>query len=225
MNCYPVFLNLKNRDALVVGAGKVGLRKISSLIEGGVREVLVIDNAPESDELYALKQSGKVRFESRDFRAEDIEKKFLVIAATSNKDLNKHINELCNNEQILCNIVDDPESGSFIVPASIRRGEMTIAVSTGGNSPAFARIVRRELEDTFGEHYGFFLTIMGRLRPLVLDLGQETSQNTALFRQLASSSLLDALEDKDKAKVIEILNKNLPDELSIHIPELLDGLV
>lgn len=225
MKCYPIFLNLKNRKALVVGAGSVGVRKVKTLLEGGISQVLVLDSNPASEKMTALIGSDRVNFQVRDFRPEDLEGCFLVIAATSNKKLNSRISTLCEKDNILCNIVDNPEAGSFIVPASIRRGEMTIAVSTGGNSPAFARMVRRDLENVFGEHYGSFLSIMGRLRPLVLDLRQETSQNTALFRNLASSSLLSALEQRDREKICEILSENLPDELLIHIPELINGLI
>lgn len=225
MNCYPIFVNLENRKALVVGAGGVGVRKVSSLVEGGISEILVLDTAPACEKMVSLMDTGRVNFQMRQFDPADIEGCFLVIAATSNRNLNERISRLCDEKNILCNIVDKPETGSFIVPASIRRGDLTIAVSTGGSSPAFARLVRRELENVFGEHYGSFLSIMGRLRPLVLDLGQETSQNTALFRCLASSSLLDALAQQDRDKVREILSENLPDELVIHIPELIDDLV
>lgn len=225
MNGYPVFLNLTNRNALVVGAGKVGLRKINSLLESGINEILVLDKSPASNEINNLITTGRVNFQLRDFSPSDLKGRFLVIAATSNKELNTQINDLCYKNNILCNIVDNPEAGSFIVPASVRRGELTISVSTGGNSPAFARIVRKELESTFGEHYGNFLTLMGRLRSLVLDLDQETSQNTVLFRNLASSHLLEAMKKHDHAEVHDILIKNLPDELTIHIPELINGLV
>ncbi|QJB57713.1 bifunctional precorrin-2 dehydrogenase/sirohydrochlorin ferrochelatase [Pseudodesulfovibrio sp. zrk46] len=225
MQHYPLFVNLENRHCLVVGAGGVGKRKIRSLIDSGAGRVTVIDTRPADAELAHILGSGNVEFQCRPFQDQDVDGKFLVIACTSSDDVNSRIGNICNERQILCNIADDPDMGSFIVPATFQRGDLVLAVSTSGKSPAMARRIRLELEDYFGDEYAFILTIMGRLRPLMLNLGMETKHNTAVFRKLVNSKLLEALKRQDLDAAQEILNESLPQPLHANIPELLDGLV
>ncbi len=225
MTYYPIFLKVKNRKCLLVGAGAVGIRKLKSLLECDPESVTVLDTSPPSDEMTEICRNPKVLFEQRAFAPQDLDDKFLALACTSNTKVNRLIADLCEENNILCNIADYPEGSNFIVPSVIRQGDLTLAVSTGGCSPAFTRKVRSELENVFGPHYAAFITLMGRIRPMVLDLGKETSQNTALFRLLVSSPILDELEEGDMDRVAELLNQFLPDELVPRIPELINDLI
>jgi precorrin-2 dehydrogenase/sirohydrochlorin ferrochelatase len=121
-------------------------------------------------------------------------------------------------------VVDQPEKCSFIVPAMFSRGDLTLAVSTGGASPALAKKVRKSLDEYFGSEYGAFLVLMGRLRPMVLELELPTEENSALFRELVGSELLDALGADDTGRAADVLARHLPDPLKARIPELLHGL-
>ncbi|WP_147822743.1 precorrin-2 dehydrogenase/sirohydrochlorin ferrochelatase family protein [Salidesulfovibrio onnuriiensis] len=225
MRYYPVFLNLEKKHCLVVGAGEVGRRKAQSLLDSGAGGVTVIDTADPGRDMAWLLECGKVRFERREFRESDLDGVFMVIASTSNHEVNQRIGALCDERGILCNIADLPEQCSFIVPASIRRGDLTVAISTAGSSPALAKRIRRELQESFGDEYAQLLSIMGALRPMMLGLGLETKENTAVFRQLANSNLLEVLASGDLDAAAEILKETLPPSLHDNIPELLNGIV
>ncbi len=166
-----------------------------------------------------------VDFFCREFLDSDLDGKFLVIACTSSENVNLRISQLCDERGILCNIADLPEACSFIVPATVKRGDLTLAISTAGQSPAMTKRIRRELQDYFGDEYAVLLTVMGRIRPLMLELGLETKKNTAVFRALVNSDLLSAIKEQKLDVCREILKDSLPQPLHANISELLDGLV
>lgn len=225
MRYYPMFVSLDDRACLVVGAGQVGLRKIETLADCGASRILVVDRNPPDESLAALLARPGLCFEQRDFADSDLDGMFLVIASTSSPAVNRRISDLCRQRGVLCNIVDQPEQCSFIVPAAVRRGDLTLAVSTGGQSPALAKRIRRDLQQSFGQEYALFLELMGRLRPLVLDLGQETDVNTGIFRNLVASRLLEALKRHDAALARAELAAHLPPQLHDSMTEILHGLV
>lgn len=225
MRHYPLFVSLEGRACLVVGAGQVGLRKIRSLLDSGASRLAIIERGEPGAELRELALRPGVSLVQRDFAESDLEGMFLVIAATSSPEVNRSVGEACRARGILCNVVDAPELGSFIVPSSVVRGDLTIAVSTGGQSPALTKRIRKDLQDRFGEEYASFLLLMSRLRPRVLGLGQETEANSELFRALVGGRLLMALRLKDAELARTELSDVLPPELHPVIPELLDGLV
>ncbi|MGL1862348.1 MAG: bifunctional precorrin-2 dehydrogenase/sirohydrochlorin ferrochelatase [Pseudodesulfovibrio sp.] len=225
MQYYPIFVNLEKKHCLVVGSGEVGKRKIQSLLDSGAGHVTIIDTRPAHAELKPVVELENVAFECREFNDDDLDGKFLVIACTSNKVVNLRISNLCAEREILCNIVDQPDKGSFIVPATVKRGDLTVAISTAGQSPAMAKRIRRELQENFGDEYANILTAMGRIRPLMLGLGLETKENTAVFRTLVNSELLETMKAGNLDAAIEILKESLPQPLHANISELLDGLV
>jgi precorrin-2 dehydrogenase/sirohydrochlorin ferrochelatase len=225
MRYYPIFVNLESKGCLVVGAGEVGKRKIQSLIDSGADHVTIIDTREPGPEFDSVTAQPNVDFHCREFADADLDDKFLVIACTSSEEVNWRISNLCRDRGILCNIVDQPEKCSFIVPATVKRGDLTVAISTAGRSPAMAKRIRKELQESFGDEYANLLTAMGRIRPLMLSLGLTTADNTAVFRSLVNSALLDAMKGHDLDAATEILKESLPDPLHDNIPELLDGLV
>lgn len=225
MRYYPILLNLENKPCLVVGAGEVGKRKIGSLLEAGASPVTIIDTLPADQEIAAMLKQDGAAFECRRFADADVDGQFLVIACTSNETVNKRISDLCAERNILCNVADQPETGSFIVPASVTRGDLTLSISTNGKSPAMTKRIRKELQEYFGEEYAHILTIMGRVRPLMLSLGLETKENTTVFRALINSNLLGAIKVHDLDEARKILKESLPQPLHANISELLDGLV
>lgn len=224
MRYYPLYADLTRKRCLVVGAGEVGRRKIGTLAACGAKEILVLDTSPPDPELREVLDLPNVTFEQRSFEEADLEGRFLVIASTSNEELNWRISRACEARDLLCNIVDQPEKCSFIVPALFTQGDLTVAISTGGASPAMARKIRKEMSETFGSEYAAALMLMSRLRPLVLELGLGSPRNGAIFRSLVESGLLDALERRDMPTTADILTAHIPSELHGSIPELLDGL-
>jgi len=138
---YPIFLNLKDRHVLVVGAGKVGLRKTKGLLDAGARvTVIAPDHDPEFDDL-------PVRLIRRRFRASDLAGMMLVFAATDDRLANHRIGIAAKGRGIFANIADSAEECDFVVPARVARGAVQIAVSTGGENPRLSAELRRKLED------------------------------------------------------------------------------
>ncbi|MGC8833742.1 MAG: precorrin-2 dehydrogenase/sirohydrochlorin ferrochelatase family protein, partial [Armatimonadota bacterium] len=128
---YPVFLDLRGKRVLVVGGGQVALRKVKSLLECGA-EVLVV--APEAvPDLQQMARDGRIRLVSREYTEVDLEGASLVISATDSRDVNQRVSADAQARGVFVNVVDDPELCSFIVPSVMRRGELVVAVSTGGN--------------------------------------------------------------------------------------------
>lgn len=224
MRYYPVFLDLHGQRCLVVGAGEVGCRKIASLLESDPAVIHVLDVAEPSSCLQALLEDKRIVHERRGFLPQDAEGCALVFAATSNPAANREIADVCAAKGILCNCADAPQASSFIVPAHVQQGSITLALSTQGGSPALTRRLRRELEAWLGDRFTGLAELMARLRPLVLALQHETRRNTTLFRDLVESPLADALQRRDRTACEALLKDLLPPELHPHIMELLHDL-
>jgi siroheme synthase-like protein len=141
MKHYPVFLDLKDRPVLVVGAGKIALRKARGLLEAGARVTVV---APEWEAEF---EDLPVRRIARNFRASDLAGAMLVFAATDDRLTNHRISVAAKGRGIFANIADSASECDFIVPARVQRGSVQIAVSTGGESPRLSAELRRKLEE------------------------------------------------------------------------------
>ena len=224
MHYYPVFLELSGQSCLVVGAGAVGCRKITSLLECPIERLHVIDLAEPDTNLQVLLEDKRVSFTKRPFTPSDVEGCALVFAATSNRQTNDAVARACTERGILCNCTDAPKDSSFIVPALVEQGNIAIALSTGGASPALARKIREDLETWLGERYTGISELLMRLRPLVLALHHETRQNTTLFRSIVDSPLSEALQRQDRQTCESLLGELLPIELHPYIMELLHDL-
>ncbi len=209
---------------MVAGAGGVGRRKIGTLLEAAPEELLIIDPSPPDARLRELLKHPALRFEQRYFEESDLDGLFLAVAATPHRETNARIGRLCRERGILCNVVDAPDEGDFIVPAQTCCGDLRVAVSTSGHSPALARRIKQDLQEYLGLRYKPIVTLMGRLRPLVLDLGRPTPENTDLFHTLVESPLIDALQAKDMVRARMVLLEILPPELHQTIDEVLHEL-
>lgn len=227
---YPLFLHTPNVRCVVVGGGEVGCRKLTELLACGIGEALVLDLQPASEELEQLFTDKRVRFEQREFQPSDLDRTSdavfltLVFAATSNAAVNAAVVTACTERQVLCNSATAPDTGGFIVPGRVSRGRLTVAVSTGGASPALSRRLRREL-DTFLTPYEKLTELLARLRSPLLALGKNSGHNRELFRTMVNSPLGEALADGDTAHCTALLRELLPTELHENIRELLHDLV
>ncbi len=187
---FPMFMKLAGRPCLVVGAGKVGEPKIGGLIDTGAR-VHVVALAP-SDQVRAWANAGKIELELRTFSNNDLDEKFLAVVATPSRSLNEFIYREAQRRGVLCNVVDVPEYCDFFYPAVVRRGDLQIAISTGGQSPSLAQKLRQQLEQQFGEGYAEWVRQLGETRRLILasDLDQECKSE--LLHSLASRGAFEA---------------------------------
>lgn len=195
MRYYPVNLDIRSRPCLVVGGGAVGTRKVLSLLACGAHVTVV--SPAVSDALAELCQSGGIRLRQREYRAPDLDAMFLVIGATDDESLNRRIHADAERRNMLCNIADRPAACNFILPAVISRGDLTIAVSTAGKSPAFAKRLRRQLETQFGEEYGRFLQLMGEIRKRLLRESHAPEAHKPVFERLIAGHLLEWIRDDD----------------------------
>jgi precorrin-2 dehydrogenase/sirohydrochlorin ferrochelatase len=224
MRYFPVFLDLRGKECLVAGAGEVGRRKIDRLRACGASRVLVVDPSPPADLGGDEEPDAVLAVAARQFEERDLQGKFLVIASTGDQTVNARISELCRERGILCNIVDQPEYCSFIVPAVVQRGDLGIAVSTSGASPALAARIKKRLDREFGEEYGLWLALLRRLRPVILELGLGARANRELFRSLTEEALLEAIAQGDSQRLLGLLRSRLPQELHPRLKDVVDGL-
>lgn len=227
---YPLFLHTQNVRCVVVGGGEVGCRKLAELLICGIKEALVLDLHPASAELTALLTDTRVRFEQREFQPSDLDCTpnaaflTLVFAATSNPMVNARIVTACTERQVLCNSATAPDTGGFIVPGRVQRGKLTVALSSGGASPALTRRLRQELNH-FLVPYEKLTELLARLRSPLLALGRDSGHNQRLFRAVVDSPLHLAMARGDVVHCTTLLRELLPEELHGNITELLHDLV
>ena len=200
---YPVCIDIENRECLVVGGGGVALRKVEGLLDCGA--LVTVVSPKFQDDFSQIDDSKPLRLLRRPYRSTDLDDKFLVIGATDNEDLNRQISQEAHRRNILCNIADVPDACSFILPAVVRRGDLAIAVSTSGKSPAFAKHLRKQLEKQFGEEYTTFLVLMGAIRQKLLAAQHAPEAHKPLFEKLIEKGLADMIHNGDKAAVNRLL--------------------
>lgn len=209
MRYYPVCLDIQNRNCLVVGGGSVGTRKVTTLLNCGAHVTVVSPAA--SAHLQELANNGSIILKKRFFRSSDLANMFLVCSATDNQELNRQIHTEAESLGMLCNVADRPEVCNFILPSIVNRGDLIIAISTSGQSPAFAKKLRKDLEKVFGNEYAQFLKLMGAVRKKLLRQDHRPKAHKHLFEQLINGGLVDMIkahqyEDID-ALLFETLGK------------------
>jgi len=159
---YPVFLDLAGKRCVIVGGGQVAERKCRSLMKTGT---LITVIAPEiTKRLRDYKDTGVIKHIERDYRKGDITSAYIVISATGSRETNERVARDAKSLLKLVNVVDTPDLCNFIVPSVFRRGTLSIAVSTGGVSPAFAKEIRKELEKIYGPELEGKLKAIGKMR-------------------------------------------------------------
>lgn len=214
MRYYPVNLDIRDRSCLVVGGGGVGERKALRLVRCGARVTLVSREVTE--QLERMQGEGKIVLHRREYRETDLDGVFLVFCATDNGDLNRKIGEAADRRGLLCNIADLPDRSAFVLPSVVEQGDLVLTVSTSGQSPAFAKVLRKDLEARFGVEYATFLKLMGAVRKQLLTRGRDPQAHRLLFRRLIDGGLLDRVRDGDKsgidALLREVLGTDLTDE-------------
>ncbi|MFP3982558.1 MAG: bifunctional precorrin-2 dehydrogenase/sirohydrochlorin ferrochelatase, partial [Desulfurivibrionaceae bacterium] len=162
MSYFPVCLDLNNRPCLVIGGGRVAARKAKQLLACGA-EVSVI--SPELDsELAVLADAGQINWQQRFYKKGDLVRAFLVIAATDDPAVQSAVYAEAEDVGVLLNVADAPQWCNFILPATVRRGDLAVSISTSGRSPALAKKLREDLEEQFGNEYDLLLRLLGSLR-------------------------------------------------------------
>jgi precorrin-2 dehydrogenase/sirohydrochlorin ferrochelatase len=199
MSLFPIFLKLEGRSCLVVGAGRIGETKIQSLVAAGAKVRVIAPEATESVREWA--NAGAVLWEPREFRSTDLEGMFLVIAATSSPQVNAAVFQEAQARNVLCNAVDDPEHCDFYYPEVVQRGDLQVAISTAGHSPALAQRLRQELEEQFGPEYGEWVQQLGAIRQQLFASNMDPVERRRLLHELASQ---DAFQRSLQGRVLPL---------------------
>jgi len=198
---FPMFVKIEGRRVLVVGAGPVGEAKIRALLPTGARIRVIARKA--SVEVTTWARSGAITLEEREFTPLDLAESFLVIVATSSRDLNRFVFEEAQRLHILCNVVDVPEQCDFFYPAVLQRGQLQIAVSTAGQSPSLAQRIRQQLERQFGPEYEGWVRQLGETRRQVLASNLSSDRKRELLLSLASHDAFEAARDQSNRALVK----------------------
>ena len=181
---FPMFLKLEGRRCLVVGAGTVAEGKIRGLLQAGASIQVVAPKAVWQIQKWAWE--GAVGWKARSFQPRDLDPVFLVIAATASSEVNAQVFKEAQSRRVLCNAVDDPENCDFYYPAVVKRGDLQIAISTNGRSPALAQRLRRELEEQFGPEYEEWVEELGQAREQLSAATLDRQERRKLLHEVAS---------------------------------------
>ncbi len=187
MSLLPIFLRLERRPCLVVGAGTVALAKIQSLRNAGAAIAVVAPEAAVA--VRTLATEGALTWRRRLFQASDLEGVFLVIAATNAPAVNRAVYEEALRRNVLCNAVDDPPNCDFYFGSVVSRGDLQIAISTAGESPALAQRLRREIDAQLPADLGPWLAELGALRHEVRSAAPAGEARNLLLHELAQRPL------------------------------------
>jgi siroheme synthase-like protein len=189
MSLFPVFVKLEGRLIVVVGGGNIAEAKIPGVLAAGARIRLI---APAvTPQIAEWVRFGKIDWLSKEFEAADLEGAFLVIAATSAPGVNEAVYREAETRGILCNAVDDIENCHFYYGAVVQRGDLQIAISTNGKSPALARRLRQEFEVEFGPEYEVWLQWLGAAREALRAGGPSSETSRKLLHELASRPMFE----------------------------------
>ena len=180
---YPAFLDLSGKRCVLIGGGKVAERKTIRLLRVGA-DVLVI-SPTLSLKLQTLKEKGRITHVPRPYECGDIKSAFLIIAATDSEETNRQIAEEAKKLDKLLNVVDTPSLCSFIVPSVLSRGLLTIAISTGGASPALAKEIRRELQRLYGPEFSKHLKVLRDTRSKALKEITDKKERERFLKEVA----------------------------------------
>ena len=189
MSLFPAFLKLTNRRVLVAGGGSIAAQKIPDLLEAGAYVHVVSPKL--SPQLTEWVRNQKITWSPKEFAPDDLNGTFLVIAATSLRDLNSQVYREADSRNILCNAVDDLDHCHFYYGSIVQRGDLQIAISTNGKSPALAQRLRKELEQQFGPEYEDWLEWLGAARETLRAQSNDPQTTKRWLHALASRPMFE----------------------------------
>lgn len=197
-NYYPIYVDLHDKTCLVVGGGKVALRKVQAILKCNARVKLV--GTRIIPEIESLKNKYKnFTFQKKAYDSRDLKNMFLIIAATDSNEINTKIAADASRKGLLVNVVDVPKLCNFIVPSIIRRGDLTVSISTGGISPALAKMLRIDLEKHLGKEYAKMLSVLKTYRRRILRFPDTVKRN--IWRKIIDPRMMELAKKK---KIIEL---------------------
>ena len=205
MAYFPMFVQLKNKKCLVIGGGRIALRKIE-VLKDFEADVTVI--APEM--IPQIRQIDKIRRIFRTFMEEDFKEAELVVAATNDPKVNSEISKICMQRKIPVNAVDQKEDCSFIFPSYVKEGEVVAAFSSGGQSPMITQYLKEKIKPNLTEELGQIAQILGSLRAFAKSCIATEQERKAFYKELLQIGLkdIDSLEEQRINEIIQKYTKN-----------------
>jgi siroheme synthase-like protein len=200
---YMVNLSLRGRAALVVGGGEIARRKVLDLLAAQASVTVVAPRACAG--IVELAEQGRIRAHWRPYRAEDIGDAFVAIAATDDNDVNVAVSRDATARNVLVNVVDVPALCTFIVPATVHRGDLTIAITTDGGCPSLASILREELEGRYGPEYGKLVSLFSELRRRMKALAWDGPTIREKLAAIYRDGVVELIAAGDERKLDELL--------------------
>jgi len=198
MKYYPVFLALSGKKAVIVGGGRVAERKAAALIKAGA--IVEVVSPAITKGLGDYTKKGLIRHKRKKYEKADLKDAFIVIAASSSIETNSQVNR---DARQLVNVVDTPSEGNFITPSIVRRGPLTIAISTEGCSPAVSKAIRKEIESLYGPEFSKYLRFAGKVRKEAMSVIKDSRERERFLKGLASEDILDTLRNKGLKTVLK----------------------
>ena len=198
MKYYPVFLALSGKKAVIVGGGRVAERKAAALIKAGA--IVEVVSPAITKVLGDYRKKGLIRHKRKNYEKADLKGAFIVIAASSSIETNSQVNR---DARQLVNVVDTPSEGNFITPSIVRRGPLTIAISTEGGSPAVSKAIRKEIESLYGPEFSKYLRFAGKIRKEAMSVIKDSRERERFLKGLASEDILDTLRNKGLKTVLK----------------------
>lgn len=201
---YPVLLNLTGKKAVVVGGGRIAERKVLSLVKASANITVVSPSL--TSRLLTEKKEKRIDHLPRPYKKGDLKGAFLVIAATNLPEVNQRV---AKDASCLVNVVDVPRECNFIAPSVVRKGPLTIAISTSGTSPACSRAIRMELEKAYGREFSDYLMFVKKIREKAMAKFEDKDRRELFLKELASGDVLNTLREEGIIKVRQIVMERL----------------
>ena len=202
---YPVYLNLKNKRVVVIGGGEVAERKVEPLLGAGASITLI---SPEvTPRLALLARENQLQLRRRAYASGDCDGAALVLSATDDPETSRRIFQDATKAGALVNTADQPALCDFIMPAVVRRGDITIAVSTGGTSPGLAARLRGAISEIIGPEYARLAELLSKARPEIRRRVPDEKERKALHYRILDSDIMDCLKRNDTAGAERLLRE------------------
>jgi siroheme synthase-like protein len=206
---FPVYLNLRGKRVVVIGGGTVAERKVTSLLGTGASITVI---SPElTPHLVSMATENTIEWKRRAYQPGDCSGAALAFSATNVPEVNRAVWDETNAAGILLNTADQPDLCDFIMPAVVRRGDLAVAVSTGGTSPALAATLREEISDLIGPEYEHLLELLAKVRPAIQKRFDDESERKALHYRIIKSNLITLLKQQDRDGAVRLLQELIED--------------
>lgn len=208
MSYFPMFIELKDMNCLIVGGGKIALRKVQVLCDfGAVIKVVAREICEEIKEISRVNKN--ISYEKKAFSEQDLEGIYLVVAATSEKELNHTVSIMCRQRNIYINVVDQIEDCTFIFPSYVKENDVVGAFSTGGKSPVITQYLKESIKGTLTPFIGELADFLGSIRTFVKENTQTEEERRQIYQELLKHALdSEEIPDENNVnRIIELKNK------------------